>query len=161
DTLTTVRSRPETNISKTEIVIEPRTVTGLPVTMEYTLDPTQNPITIDVETIPLRGKKVKQLGIVEVTGSRLVIALGKEGGDRPKTTEDAEGVTVYYFQKVPQPRTEYRIVAMTVGKEAQAEKELNHLAQEGFELVSTTTPAAADARSSPTTVHFVLKRTTR
>jgi len=38
--------------------------------------------------------------------------------------------------------SEFRIVAMTVGKEADAEKELNKLAQDGFELVNTTNPAA-------------------
>ena len=54
-----------------------------------------------------------------------------------------------------------RIVAMTVGKEADAEKELNRLAQEGFELVNTTNPAATDGKASVTTVHFILKRTAK
>ena len=128
--------------------------------MEYTLDPTKDPITIDVETTTIRGKKVKSLGIVEISGNRLTIAIAKEGGERPKTTEEADGVTVYYFQKAPPPpKVEFRIVAMTVGKEADAEKELNKLANEGFELVTTTNPAATDSKSSVTTVHFILKRT--
>ena len=110
----------------------------------------------------MRGKKTKSLGIVEINGNRLTIALAKDGLERPKTTDEAEGVTVYYFQKAPPPpRAEFRIVAMTVGKEEAAEKELNKLSQEGFELVNTTNPAAADGKSSPTTVHFILKRTVK
>lgn len=159
-TRTTLRG--ETVITKSEITIEPRTVTAMPTTMEYTLDATKSPVAIDVENVSVRGKRTKQLGVIEVSGNRLVIALAKAGDERPKTTEEAEGVTVYYFQKAPPPpKSEFRIVAMTVGKEAEAEKELNRLAAEGFELVSTTTPAAADAKSSPTTIHFVLKRVTR
>jgi hypothetical protein len=50
---------------------------------------------------------------------------------------------------------------LTVGKEEATEKELNKLAQDGFELLSTTQPAAADAKSSVTTVHFILKRTVK
>jgi hypothetical protein len=130
-----------------------------PTTMEYTLDATKSPAFIDVDVVSLRGKKTKSLGLAEVHGSRLIIALAKEGDERPKTTEEADGVTVYYFQKAP--RTEYRIIAMTVGKEEAMEKELNKLAQEGFELVSTTQPSAADAKSSVTTVHFILKRTVK
>jgi hypothetical protein len=130
-----------------------------PTTMEYTLDATKSPAFIDVDVISLRGKKTKSLGLAEVHGNRLIIALAKEGDERPKTTEEADGVTVYYFQKAP--RTEYRIIAMTVGKEEAMEKELNKLAQEGFELVSTTQAAAADAKSSVTTVHFILKRTVK
>ncbi|AMV28921.1 hypothetical protein VT84_31295 [Gemmata sp. SH-PL17] len=151
--------RGETVISRTEIVIESRTVTGIPTTMEYTLDPTKSPITIDVEIVPVRGKKTRGLGVVEITNNRVVIALAKEGADRPKSVEEAEGVTVYYFQKAPPaPRTEFRIVALTVGKEEEAEKELNRLAKEGYELVSTTNPTAPDAKASVTTVHFILKR---
>ncbi|VTR92057.1 unnamed protein product [Gemmata massiliana] len=151
--------RGETVISRTEIVIEPRTVTGMPTTMEYTLDPTKSPIAIDVEIVPVRGKKTRGLGVVEITNNRVVIALAKEGADRPKSVEEAEGVTVYYFQKAPPPpRTEFRIVALTVGKEEEAEKELNRLAKEGYELVSTTNPTAPDAKASVTTVHFILKR---
>ena len=71
-------------------------------------------------------------------------------------------MTVYYFQKAPPPpKTEFRIVAMTVGKEEEAEKELNKLAAAGYELVTTTTPAAVNDKASPTTVHFVLKRTVK
>ncbi|MDY3551232.1 DUF4177 domain-containing protein [Gemmata sp. JC717] len=127
-----------------------------PTTMEYTFDAAK--MTIDIETVSLRGKKTKALGVVEVVGDRLIVAVGRDGDERPKNTDEAGDVTVYYFRKVPAPRTEFRIVAMTVGKEGDAEKELNRLAKDGFELVSTTTPAAADAKSAPTTVHFVLKR---
>ena len=151
--------RGETIISKSEIVIEARTPTASATTMEYTLDPTKSPIAIDVEIVPVRGKKTRGLGVVEITNNRLVIALAKEGADRPKTVDEAEGVTVYYFQKAPPPpRTEFRIVALTVGKEEEAEKELNRLAKEGYELVSTTNPTAPDAKASVTTVHFILKR---
>jgi uncharacterized protein (TIGR03067 family) len=154
--------RAEVTVTKTEITIEPRLVAVTPVTMEYTLDATKTPITIDVETISLRGKKTKTLGIAEVVGTRLILAIAKEGGDRPKNTEEADGVTVYYLQKAPPPpRVEYRIVAMTVGKEADAEKELNKLAQDGFEVMNTTNPAAADGKAAPTTVHFLLKRTAK
>ncbi len=131
-------------------------------TMEYTLDPTKSPMTIDVETENARGKKTKSLGIIEITNNRLIIAVAQDGGERPKTTDDAEGVTVYYFQKAPPPpRVEYRIVALTVGKEDEAEKELNKLAAAGFELVTTTNPAAVNDKASVTTVHFVLKRTVK
>jgi len=151
-----------TVITKNEITIEARTPTGLPTTMEYTLDPTKSPMTIDVETVPIRGKKTRSLGVVEVTGNKLVIALAKEGAERPKTVEEAEGITVYYFQKAPPPpKVEFKIVALTVGKEAEAEKELNKLASEGYELLSTTQPTAPDAKAAVTTIHFILKRTTR
>jgi uncharacterized protein (TIGR03067 family) len=154
--------RSEVVISKNEITIESRTVSANPVTMEYTLDPTKSPIAIDVEQVSVRGKKTKMQGIVEVSGNRVILALARDGGDRPKTTDDAEGVLVYYFQKAPPPpKVEFRIVAMTAGKEADAEKELNKLAQEGYELVSTTNPLAVNDRSSPTTIHFVLKRTAK
>jgi uncharacterized protein (TIGR03067 family) len=155
-------------IGKTEITLEGSGVrTGLigvggPVTMEYTLDATKTPMTIDIQNVSLRGKKTKSLGLVEVSGNRLILAVAKEGDERPKSTEEADGVTLYYFQKSPPPpRTEFRIVAMTVGKEAETEKELNKLSQEGFDIVSTTTPTAPDAKSSVTTVHFVLKRTVK
>jgi hypothetical protein len=152
-------------ITKTEIILEgnnrvsPLAAAGGPTTMEYTIDATKSPASIDVEILSLRGKKTKSLGLVEVHGNRLILALAKEGDERPKSTDEAEGVTVYYFQKAP--RTEYRIVAMTVGKEEAMEKELNKLSQEGYELVSTTQPSAADAKSSVTTVHFILKRTVK
>lgn len=139
-------------------VISPLAGTG-PTTMEYKLDASKTPMAIDVTSVNLRGAKGKpQLGLVEVIGDRMIIAVAAAGEDRPKNTEENDNVTVYYFQKAPPPpRTEFRIVAMTVGKEADAEKELNKLAGEGFELMSTTA-AAPDTKSSPTTVHFVLKR---
>jgi len=152
-------------ITKNEITLEgsgrvgPLAAVGGPTTMEYTLDTSKSPAFIDVDVISLRGKKSKMLGLVEVHANRVILALAKEGDERPKTTEDAENVTVYYFQKAP--RTEYRIIALTVGKEEATEKELNKLAQDGFELLSTTQPAAADAKSSVTTVHFILKRTVK
>ena len=156
---TTRAARGDAVITRNEITIEARTATAMPTTMEYTLDTTKSPVAIDVENVPVRGKRTRALGVVEVSGNRLVIALAKEGAERPKTVDEADGVTVYYFQKAPPPpKTEFRIVAMTVGKEADAEKELNRLAGEGFELVSSTTPTAPDAKSSATTVHFVLKR---
>jgi uncharacterized protein (TIGR03067 family) len=161
-TTRTALLRGETVITKNEITIEPRTAAALPTTMEYTLDPSKSPMTIDVENVPIRGKRTRQLGVAEVSGNRLVIALAKEGADRPKTTDEAEGVTVYYFQKAPPPpKVEFRIVVMTVGKEADAEKELNQLAKDGYELVSTGAPLAADGKSSPTTIHFVLKRVSK
>jgi uncharacterized protein (TIGR03067 family) len=157
---TTVRS--ETIITKNEITIEPRTATGLPTLMEYTLDPTKTPMTIDVEIINVRGKKTKALGIVEISNSRMTMALAREGTERPKTTDEAEGVTVYYFLKAPPPpKVEYRIVAMRVGGEEEAEKELNKLTKEGFELVNTTSPIANNDKASVTTVHFILKRTVK
>lgn len=71
-------------------------------------------------------------------------------------------MTVYYFQKAPPPpRTEFRIVALAVGKEAEAEKELNALAKEGYELVTTTSPTAVNDKAAVTTVHFILKRTVK
>ena len=154
--------RSETIITRNEITIEPRTPTAAPIMMEYTIDPTKTPITIDVETITTKGKKTKSLGVVEVNGNRLTIALAKEGAERPKTVDEAEGVTVYYFLKAPPPpKTEFRIVVLTAGKEAEAEKELNKLAEMGFELVSTTAPIANTERASPTAIHFVLKRTVK
>ena len=52
---------------------------SLPVVMSYTLDASKTPMTIDVETTTLRGKKTKQLGVVEVVNNRLILALAKEG----------------------------------------------------------------------------------
>jgi uncharacterized protein (TIGR03067 family) len=153
--------RGEATTTKNEITIE-RPALNATIVMEYTLNTTKTPITIDVETIPLRGKKTKSLGIVEINGNHSIIALAKEGDERPKTTDEAVGATIYYFQKAPPPAA-HRVshCAMTVGKEEAAEKELNKLAQEGFEFVSTTQPVAADAKSSVTTVHFLLKRTVK
>jgi uncharacterized protein (TIGR03067 family) len=130
-----------------------------PQMMTYVIDPTKTPMAIDVISIDSRNKKTKQQGIIEVEGDRITIALARPDAERPKTTEENEEVTFYYFKKnPPPPRVEFRIVAMTVGKEAEAEKELSKLVNEGFELVSTTNPAAADPKASPTTVHFILKR---
>jgi uncharacterized protein (TIGR03067 family) len=127
--------------------------------MAYTIDPTTMPMSIDVISIDQRNKRAEQKGVIEVNGDRITIALAKPGAERPKTTDEGEEVTVYYLKKLPPPpKVEYRIVAMTVGKEAEAEKQLNKLAEEGFELVSTTNPAARDPGATPTTVHFVLKR---
>ncbi|QJW96090.1 hypothetical protein [Frigoriglobus tundricola] len=167
-TISSVMVGPAT-ITKNEITFEGSGSRGGPLgatrpmtTMEYTLDTTKTPMTIDVENISVRGKKTRSLGLVEVKGDRLVIALAKAGDERPKTTEEANDVTVYYLKKAPPPpRTEYRIVAMTVGKEEEAEKELNKLAAAGYELVNTTNPAAANDKAAPTTVHFVLKRTVK
>jgi uncharacterized protein (TIGR03067 family) len=156
-------------ITKNEITIEGRNVISplaagmnLPLTMEYTIDTTKSPMTIDVNILDVRGKKTKALGLAEVNGDRLIISIAKEGDERPKNTEEGGNVTVYYFRKAPPPpRVEYRIISMTVGKEATAEKELNKLAQEGFELVNTTNPAATSDKAAPTTVHFILKRTVK
>jgi hypothetical protein len=151
-------------ITKDRLVLEGRAPVGLtglnlPLTMEYAVvDATKTPVHVDVFNVTPRGKKTKLAGLAEVVDDRLILAVAKEGDERPKNTEEAEGVTVYYFQKAPQPKVEFKIVALTVGREAEAEKELNRLALEGYELVSTTT-AAPDAKSSPTTTHLVLKRT--
>ncbi|MBN9121293.1 MAG: hypothetical protein J0I06_19435 [Planctomycetes bacterium] len=143
-------------------VISPLAGAGGPTTMEYTLDATKTPMTIDVSLISLRGKKTKVLGLAEVVGDRLVIAIAKEGDDRPKSTEENGDVTVYYFQKAPPPpKVEFKVIAMTAGKEGDAEKELNRLAGEGYELVSTTNPIATGDKAAPTIIHFVLKRTTK
>jgi uncharacterized protein (TIGR03067 family) len=156
----TVRS--EVIITKNEITIEPRTVTATPIIMEYTIDPTKSPITIDAEMINVRGKRTKMPGIVEINNNRITIALAKEGTERPKTTDEAEGVVVYYLLKAPPaPKVEFKIVAMRVGDEEAAEKELNKLAAAGYELVNTTNPAATNDKSAPTTVHFILKRTVK
>jgi uncharacterized protein (TIGR03067 family) len=154
--------RPEAVITKNEITIEGRTPAAAPTFMEYTFDPTKSPMTIDVEILSVRGKKTKLPGIVEINGNRLIIALAKEGAERPRTTDEGEDVTIYFFRKAPPPpRVEFRIVAMTAGKEEEAEKELNKLSAAGFELVNTTNPIATDGKSSPTTVHFILKRTVK
>ena len=155
-------TRGDTTVTKNEITIEPRLTSGTPITMEYTIDASKTPVAIDVETISVRGKRTKQLGVIDVSGNRFTLALAKEGAERPRSTDEAEGVTVYYFQKAPPPpKVEYKIVAMSVGKEADAEKELNKLAGDGYELITTTQPTAPDAKASVTTIHFVLKRTTR
>lgn len=153
-------------VTRSEITLEGRSAvlpSAVPTTWEYTLDASKSPMTIDVQSTTLRGKKSKPLlGVAEVNGNRLIIALAEEGKERPKGVEEAEDVTVYYFQKQPPPpRTEYRIVALTVGKEADVQKDINKLCEEGFELVNTTQPLAADSKSSPSVIHFVLRRTVR
>ena len=50
---------------------------------------------------------------------------------------------------------------MSVGKEAEVEKELTKLAGEGYERITTTQPTAPDAKAAVTTIHFILKRTAR
>jgi uncharacterized protein (TIGR03067 family) len=128
-------------------------------TMAYSIDPATAPMSIDVVTIDDRNKRTTQKGLIEVADGRVTMALAKPNEARPKSLDEGEGVTVYYLKKLPPPpKVEYRIVAMTVGKEAEAEKLLNKLAGEGFDLVSTTNPAAGDPKASPTTIHFVLKR---
>ena len=136
-----------------------RSRVGMNQTMTYAINPETTPISIDVFTVDARNKKEKSLGIIEVAENRITIALAKPGADRPKNMEEGENVTLYYFKKAPPPpRTEFRIVAMTAGKEAEAEKELNRLAKEGYELVTTTNPAAGAPPKSPPPVHIVLKR---
>jgi hypothetical protein len=131
-------------------------------TLIYTLDQTKTPATVDVVVTDIRNKKVRSLGILQAAEDRITIALAKPGADRPKNMEESDEVTLYYFKKTPPPpKVEFRIVAMTVGKEAEAEKQLNKLSDDGFELVSTTNPAAADPKAAATTVHFVLKRTAK
>jgi uncharacterized protein (TIGR03067 family) len=139
---------------------DPRGNTGQ--SMTYSLDPTKTPMTIDLTTVDARNKKTKSLGIIEVDDERITIAVAKPGAERPKNTEENDEITVYYFKKAPPPpKVEFRIIALTVGKEAEVEKELTKLAKEGFELVNTTNPAAADPKAAPTTVHFILKRTSK
>lgn len=147
---TAAAARREVVITKDTIVIDGRTSTW-----EYKLDPTTKPMSIDLTILPIRGKKTKAVGIVEATGDKLSIAYAPEGSERPKDFEDADGVTVFVFQKAPPPpRAEYRIVAMRLGREAETEKAINALAKEGFEVAFTATP---DSPNDPV-VHFVLKR---
>jgi hypothetical protein len=150
------RTARSATIAKNEIHIS-----GQSWPMTYTIDPTKTPMAIDVTTLDERNKPTKSLGVIEIgDNNRITIALARPGNDRPRTTAEGEGVTLYYFQKAPPPpRTEYRIVALSVGKEAEAEKELNKLLNDGYELVNTTNPLAPDPKSSVTTVHFILKRT--
>lgn len=150
-----------TTITKNEITFGGNSRSGLTI-MGYTIDGSKTPAAIDVTITNLRGKKSKLPGVVEVVGDRLIIALAKEGDERPKTTEEAEGVTVYYFQKSPPPpHSEFRIIAMQVGDEKETEKELNKLSQEGFELVSTTQPSVTDGKSKAPMIYFVLTRTVK
>lgn len=134
------------------------TIAGTDTTWEYRIDPSAKPMAIDLTIVPLIGKKVKVAGIIEATGDRLVIAHAEEGAERPKSFDPADGVSVYVFQKAPPPpRTEYRIVVLRVGKEAEAEAAINRLARDGFEVAHTTTPTSPPE----SVIHFVLKRTVR
>lgn len=142
----------EAAITKNAIIIEGRTAAW-----EYTLDASTKPMSIDITVTPLRGKKTKMLGIVEHVGDKLILAYASDGGERPKDFEDVEGVTQYIFQKAPPPlHAEYRIVVMTLGREADAEKKINVLAKEGFEIASTTAPAKLGDGS--TVLHVMMKR---
>lgn len=144
--------RRETIITKDSITIDGRTATW-----EYKLDPTTKPMSIDLTITPLRGKKTKHLGIVEQTGDKLSLAYAPEGAERPKDFEDTENTAQFIFQKAPPPpRAEYRIVVLTVGQEAEAEKTINALSKEGYEVAFTTNPAAV-AGQNPV-IHLVLKR---
>jgi hypothetical protein len=135
---------------------------GVGQTLSYSINPATTPMSIDISVIDVRNKKTSSLGIIEVVDDRITIAVAKPGAERPKNTDESEEVTLYYFKKTPPPpRDDYRIVAMTVGKEAEAEKELNRLAKEGYQLVNATHPSASDPKLSVTTVHFVLKKTIR
>lgn len=144
-----------TSTNRREVVVTKDTITidGNGMTWEYRIDPSVKPMAIDLTLVPVLGKKVKVAGIIEVSGDRLTIAHAEEGAERPKDFEKAEGVTAYVFQKAPPPpRPEYRIVALRPGKEADAEKAINQLAKDGFEVALTTTPTADSV------VYFVLKR---
>lgn len=151
-------ARRETTITRHTIGIE-----GSTAGWEYRLDPTAKPMAIDITITPIRGKKSTHRGIFEIKDERLTIAFTTEGEERPKDFEDAEGVRVYVFQKLPPPpRAEYRIVVLRVGKEAEAEKALNQLAKDGFEVAFTTNPAtkptATGGAPNDPVIHFVLKR---
>jgi uncharacterized protein (TIGR03067 family) len=146
-------SRRETVITKDSIAIDGRTANW-----DYRIDPTTKPMSIDITITPLRGKKSKVLGIIETVGDKLTIAYAADGAERPKDFEDAEGISHFVFQKAPPPpRLEYKIVVLKGGKEQDAEKELNALAKDGYEVMSThATPTPGDP-----TIHFVLKRTVK
>lgn len=150
-------ARRETTISRHTIAIE-----GMAATWEYRLDPTAKPTAIDLIITPIRGKKSTHRGIFEIKGDRLTIAFTQEGEDRPKDFEDAEGVRVYVFQKQPPPpRAEYRIVVLHVGKGAEAEKAINQLAKDGFEVAFTTNPATLQGLlgvPQDPVIHLVMKR---
>jgi uncharacterized protein (TIGR03067 family) len=142
--------RRETHITKDTIQIE-----GSTTSMHYRIDPSTKPMSIDITIAPLRGKKTKHLGIMEVTGDKLSIAYGPDGGERPKDFEEADGVRQYVFQKAPPPpRAEYRIVVLTVGQEGDAEKQINALAKDGFEVAFTSNPTSG----KDPVIHLVLKR---
>lgn len=149
--------RRDTTITRDTITMETRTGSSS-TTWEYRLDPSTKPMSIDIVVVPLIGKKTKLHGIVEQTGDRLKIAYTPEGVERPKDFDDTENAIVYVFQKAPPPpRTEYRIIAVPVGGEAAAEKELNQLAKEGFEIAFTATPSAGPGATPGT--QLILKRT--
>jgi len=145
--------RRETTITKDTILIDGRTATW-----EYKFDHTTKPMSIDITITPLRGKKSKVLGIVEIAGDKLSIAYAADGNERPKDFEDAEGVSQFIFQKAPPPpRAEYRIVVLRVGHEAEAEKAINALAKEGYEVAFTTAPAKGGPADDGVS-HLILKR---
>lgn len=115
---------------------------------------TGTPQTLELSITPLRGKPTIHKGIIETNGNRLMIAYAAEGEDRPKDFDDAPGVMVYVLQKEPPPpKWEYRIVTLAPDKAAEVEKQLNALAQEGFEVAFATNGSAAQP-----TAHYLLKR---
>jgi hypothetical protein len=69
-------------------------------------------------------------------------------------------VSHYIFQKAPPPpRAEYRIVVLKVGHEAEAEKAINALAKDGYEVSLSTAPAVAKGGNpDEPVIHIVLKR---
>lgn len=145
-----------TTITKDTISIESRTAVA-PTIWEYRLDPSTKPMSIDIMIVPVLGKKTRVHGIVEQTDDRLKIAYTPEGSERPKDFDDTETATVYVFQKTPPPpRFEYKIVALKVGSEADAEKRLNELAKQGYDLSHSTSPAGQEP-----VIHLILKRTVR
>ena len=133
-------------ITATRIAIEGRQE------WEYTFDATAKPLALDLTTVPIIGKPTTALGIAEKSGDRLLIAYAQEGGERPKSFDPADGVTILAFKVAPPPPTwEYRIVRLADGNEGSAEREMNKLSADGFELVVTTGTAGPVS-------HLVLKR---
>jgi uncharacterized protein (TIGR03067 family) len=143
--------RRDSVITRDSISIDGRTASW-----DYRLDPSTKPMSIDITITPARGKKTKVLGIVEEKGDKLTIVYAAEGNDRPKDFEgDGENQSTFVFQKVPPPpRPEYKIIVLRGGKEQEVEKELNTLAKDGFEVMSTH---ATQTPGDPT-IHFILKR---
>jgi uncharacterized protein (TIGR03067 family) len=147
--------RRDVTITRDTISMESRT--GATTTWEYRLDASTKPMSIDLVIVPLIGKKSKAHGIVELAGERVKVAYTPEGSERPKDFDDTENAVVYVFQKVPPPpRTEYKIVTLKAGKEDEAEKRLNELARDGFEISHSTTPGRG---GDDQVIHLILKRT--
>jgi uncharacterized protein (TIGR03067 family) len=147
--------RRDVTVTRDTITMEGRT--GATTTWEYRLDSSTKPMSIDLVIVPLIGKKTKAHGIVELAGDRVKIAYTPEGSERPKGFDDTENAVVYVFQKVPPPpRTEYKIVTLKPGKEDEAEKRLNELARDGFEISHSTTPGRG---GDDQVTHLILKRT--